>query len=132
MMNISIYSMRNGLYALVIMVMPMVGFGQVKEKVADSIPKDSTQSNLNMDAVYDRPFLKFSKVPVAFGGYLEANAIYANEEGISDGLSFQARRLTVFMSASITKRIKFLSEFEYEDGTKVGTVGSKPSKYLKA
>lgn len=118
MMNISIYSMRNGLYALVIMVMPMVGFGQVKEKVADSIPKDSTQSNLNMDAVYDRPFLKFSKVPVAFGGYLEANAIYANEEGISDGLSFQARRLTVFMSASITKRIKFLSEFEYEDGTK--------------
>lgn len=57
-------------------------------------------------------------MPVALGGYLEANSMYASENGVSEGLSFQARLLTIFMSASITKRIKFLSELEYEDGTK--------------
>ena len=79
---------------------------------------DSTKSLLNMDAVYSRPFLTNDKMPVAIGGYLEANSFYGSEDGISEGLSFQARRLTVFMSASISKRIKFLSEIEFEDGTK--------------
>jgi hypothetical protein len=52
------------------------------------------------------------------GGYLEANSIYSSQDGVSEGLSFQARRLTLFMSATISKRIKFLSEIEFEDGTK--------------
>jgi hypothetical protein len=71
-----------------------------------------------MDAVYNRPFLTAEKLPVALGGYLEANSFYSSEDGVSEGLSFQARRLTMFMSASISKRIKFLSEMEFEDGTK--------------
>lgn len=81
-------------------------------------PVDTSKAMLNMDAAYNRPFLTISKMPVALGGYLEANTFYASEDGVSEGLSFQARRLTMFMSASITKRIKFLSEMEFEDGTK--------------
>lgn len=81
-------------------------------------PVDTSKAMLNMDATYNRPFLTISKMPVALGGYLEANTFYASEDGVSEGLSFQARRLTMFMSASITKRIKFLSEMEFEDGTK--------------
>ncbi|NQX98739.1 MAG: hypothetical protein HRT73_12790 [Flavobacteriales bacterium] len=71
-----------------------------------------------MDAAYNRPFLTADKMPVSLGGYLEANSIYSTEDGVTEGLSFQARRLTLFMSASISKRIKFLSEIEFEDGTK--------------
>jgi len=72
-----------------------------------------------MDAAYNRPFLSIGrKVKVALGGYLEANSIYSSEDGISEGLSFQARRFTIFMAASIGKRIKFLSELEFEDGTR--------------
>jgi len=82
------------------------------------IPKDTSNVKMNMDAVYNRPFLTMGKAPVAVGGYIEANSMYASENGVSEGLSFQARLLTIFMSASITKRIKFLSELEYEDGTK--------------
>jgi len=82
------------------------------------IPVDTSAINMNMDAVYNRPFLTAGKSPVALGGYLEANSIYSSEDGVSEGLSFQARRLTIFMSASIAKRIKFLSEIEFEDGTK--------------
>ena len=91
---------------------------QNKDSLITRIPVDTTKALLNMDAAYNRPFLTVNKMPVALGGYLEANSIYNSEDGVSEGLSFQARRLTMFMSASITKRIKFLSELEFEDGTK--------------
>lgn len=91
---------------------------QNKDSLITRIPVDTTKALLNMDAAYNRPFLTVNKMPVALGGYLEANSIYNSEDGVSEGLSFQAIRLTMFMSASITKRIKFLSELEFEDGTK--------------
>ena len=93
-------------------------FAQEEEPIIQRVPQESTVKAMNMDAVYNRPFLTVSKSPVAVGGYLEANSIYTNEDGITDGLSFQARRLTIFMSASISKRIKFLTEFEFEEGGK--------------
>ena len=91
------------------------------QKTSASIARikiDTSATQLNMDATYNRPFLKSGEVPVALGGYLEANSIYSSQDGVSEGLSFQARRLTLFMSATISKRIKFLSEIEFEDGTK--------------
>jgi len=91
---------------------------QKKDSLITRIPVDTSSTKMNMDAIYNRPFLTVSKMPVALGGYLEANSIYSSTDGISDGLAFQARLLTIFMSASITKRIKFLSELEYEDGTR--------------
>lgn len=91
---------------------------QTMDSIIIRVPLDTSKTSLNMDAVYNRPFLSTDKLPVALGGYLEANSFYSSEDGVSEGLSFQARRLTVFMSASISKRIKFLSEIEFEDGTK--------------
>jgi hypothetical protein len=49
---------------------------------------------------------------------VEANYQYLKENGISEGHQFQMRRMTLFVSSSISKRIKFLSEIEFEDGTK--------------
>ncbi len=82
------------------------------------IPADSVRKNLNMDAVYNRPFLSAGKLPVAIGGYLEANTQYAVTDGVSEGFSFQARRLTLFFSSTVARKIRFLSEIEFEDGTK--------------
>ena len=73
---------------------------------------------LNMDAVYNRPFLQVGKLPVALGGYAEANYQYVSENGISEGHQFQMRRVTLFIASTISKRIKFLTEIEFEDGTK--------------
>jgi hypothetical protein len=86
-------------------------------KFIQRIPADTSQK-LNMDAVYNRPFLTAGKLPIAIGGYLEANTQYAQTDGISDGFSFQARRFTLFFSSTIARKIKFLSELEFEDGTK--------------
>ncbi|MBN8679212.1 MAG: hypothetical protein J0M29_13370 [Chitinophagales bacterium] len=79
--------------------------------VSDSIPV-----KMNMDAVYDRPFLQMGKIPVALGGYVEANTAWFSTDGVSDGLSFQLPRLTMFMSSSIARRIKFFTEIEFEEG----------------
>ncbi|MES2559893.1 MAG: hypothetical protein V4590_09150 [Bacteroidota bacterium] len=82
------------------------------------IPIDSSRVKLNMDAIYNRPFLTAGKLPVAIGGYLEANTQYAQTDGVTDGFSFQMRRMTLFFSSTIAKKIKFFSELEFEDGTK--------------
>ena len=71
-----------------------------------------------MDAVYNRPFMQYGKIPGAIGGYMEANTHYEVTDGVSEGFSFQMRRMTLFVSSSIHNRIKFLSEIEFEDGTK--------------
>ncbi len=82
------------------------------------IPTDTSQMKMNMDAVYNRPFLQMGKLPVSIGGYLEANSSYFATDGVTEGLSFQIPRMTIFLSSTIKKRIKFLSEIEFEDGTK--------------
>lgn len=95
-----------------------VAMAQIDPVLLRTQPKDSTGMLLNMDAVYNRPFLQAGKLPVALGGYIEANYQYLQEDGITEGHQFQMRRLTLFFSSAISKRIKFLSEIEFEDGTK--------------
>lgn len=95
------------------------GFAQGDSaKFIQRIPVDTTKQKLNMDAVYNRPFLSVGKMPIAIGGYLEVNTQYAATDGITDGLSFEARRFTLFFSSTIAKKIKLMSELEFEGGTK--------------
>ena len=81
-------------------------------------PADTSQMKMNMDAVYNRPFMQYGKIPIAIGGYLEANTHYEVTDGISEGFSFQMRRMTLFISSAIHRKLKFLSEIEFEDGSK--------------
>lgn len=106
---------------LSIVLMTLAGLSAAAQKdstIIKRIPLDSISQKLNMDATYNRPFLTSGKSGVAIGGYLEANSQFSNTNGINEGLSFQFRRLTLFFSSTITKKIKFLSEIEFEDGTK--------------
>lgn len=68
------------------------------------VPIDTIKQKLNMDAVYNRPFLTAGKLPVAIGGYIEANTQYVGTDGVTEGFSFQMRRLTLFVSSTITKK----------------------------
>ena len=91
---------------------------QIDPELLRDPARDTSRRQLNMDAVYSRPFTQVGKLPIALGGYVEANYQYLGENGISEGHQFQMRRMTLFVSSSIAKRIKFLSEIEFEDGTK--------------
>jgi hypothetical protein len=103
---------------ILIFFIPVVAIAQVDSTLFKRVPKDTSRIQLNMDAVYNRPFLTMSKVPVAIGGYVEANWQHLGTDGITEGHQFQMRRVTLFVASSIYKRIKFLSEIEFEDGTK--------------
>lgn len=93
-------------------------FSQIDSNKVKRTPVDTLKMQLNLDAVYNRPFLQYGKIPIAIGGYAEANTQYAVTDGVTDGLSFQMRRMTLFLSSSIHRKIKFLTEIEFEDGTK--------------
>lgn len=92
--------------------------GQIDPELLRKAPKSADSLKLNMDAVYDRPLVKAGKLPVSLGGYVEANYQHVSENGILEGHQFQMRRLTLFVASSISKRVKFLTEIEFEDGTK--------------
>ncbi|RYG54188.1 MAG: hypothetical protein EOO01_02255 [Chitinophagaceae bacterium] len=79
---------------------------------------DSVRGSMNMDAIYDRPFVNVGKLPVSVGGYLEANWQHHTTDGITDGHQFQFRRMTLFVSSAVSRKIKFLSEIEFEEGGK--------------
>ncbi len=91
---------------------------QIDPTLLKSLPADSTKPLMNMDAVYNRPFISVGKLPVSLGGYMEANWQHMGTDGVSDGHQFQFRRVTLFVSSTISKRLKFLSEIEFEDGGK--------------
>ncbi len=93
-------------------------FSQIDTSKVKRTQTDTSKMQLNLDAVYNRPFLQYGKIPVAIGGYAEANTQYAVTDGVTDGFSFQMRRMTLFLSSSIHRKIKFLTEIEFEDGTK--------------
>lgn len=104
-----------------LLVFTCISFGikaQVDSTLFRKIEKDTTRPKMNMDAVYNRPFLATGKLPVSLGGYMEANWQHLGTDGISEGHQFQFRRLTLFVASSIGRRLKFLSEIEFEDGAK--------------
>ena len=93
-------------------------FAQIDPSLLKRVPKDTVNLTMNMDAVYNRPFIAIGKLPVSLGGYMEANWQHLGTDGISEGHQFQFRRVTLFVSSTIGKRLKFLSEIEFEDGGK--------------
>jgi len=72
---------------------------------------------INQEAIFDRPFIDNSLSKTAIGGYLEANSNYFIEDGLGEGLSFEMRRFNIFLYSSISERVKFLAELEFEHGT---------------
>ncbi|MBA4140465.1 MAG: hypothetical protein H0X70_08160 [Segetibacter sp.] len=91
---------------------------QIDPSLLKRAPSDTSKQIMNMDAIYNRPALKYDKLPVSLGGYVEANYQHLGTDGISEGHQFQFRRLTLFVSSTISKRIKFLTEIEFEPAEK--------------
>lgn len=92
---------------------------QIDSTLLKRTPVDTSfQKSMNMDAVYNRPFLKAGNLPASIGGYVEADYQYMGEDGVTEGHSFRIPRMTIFIASSINRKIKFLSEIELEEGGK--------------
>ncbi|PWA06587.1 hypothetical protein [Flavobacterium psychrotolerans] len=106
------------IYLYIAFFISLNSYAQIDSSLLKRTQKDSIKQALNMDAVYNRPSLNIEKTPVTVGGYLEVNWQRLSTDGVSEGHQFQARRLSIFMSSAISKRVKFLTEIEFEDGGK--------------
>ena len=106
------------LFFIFLCVLSLATMAQIDPSLLRRLPKDTSGAQMNMDAMYNRPFLQVGKLPVALGGYAEANYQYLQENGISEGHQFQMKRVSLFLSSAISQRIKFLTEIEFEDGAK--------------
>lgn len=106
------------LLVLALVVYSGVAHAQLDSSLFKGSPKADTSrvGRLNMDAVYNRPFLTFDKIPVSIGGYVEVKGEHLGTDGVSEGLAFSLQRMTLFVASSIHRRIKFLSEVEFEEG----------------
>ncbi|MEQ8413182.1 MAG: hypothetical protein RIB71_01915 [Imperialibacter sp.] len=92
---------------------------QIDSTLLRRAPVDTAMAKgMNMDAVYNRPFLQMGKMPVSLGGYVEADYQYMGEDGVTDGHTFRIPRMTLFVASTIHRKIKFLSELELEEGGK--------------
>jgi hypothetical protein len=105
---------------LLILLSPIffTSLAQIDPELLRKSMNDTGSLKLNMDAVYNRPFIQAGKLPVSLGVYVEGNYQYVGKNGITEGHQFQFRRLTLFVSSTIYKRLKFLTEIEFEDGAK--------------
>lgn len=91
---------------------------QIDSSLFRHIPRDTVKKTMNMDAIYNRPMIVAGKIPVAIGGYMETNWQHIGKDGVSEGHQFQFRRFTMFLASSISRRIKFMSEIEFEPADK--------------
>ncbi|AMP99765.1 hypothetical protein QG516_21465 [Pedobacter gandavensis] len=102
----------------IILIGYYIAEAQIDPKLLKRSTLDTAKQSLNMDAVYERPFITVGKLPVSLGGYMEANWQHSGTDGVSEGHQFQFRRMTLFVASTISKRIKFLSEIEFEPAEK--------------
>ncbi|MEQ9424078.1 MAG: hypothetical protein RJQ09_06665 [Cyclobacteriaceae bacterium] len=110
--------MKISLTLLAILFLSFSASAQIDSTLLKRAPIDTSFQSMNMDAVYNRPFLQVGKLPVSVGGYLEADYQYIGEDGITEGHTFRVPRVTLFVASSIHRKIKFLSEVEFEEGGK--------------
>lgn len=109
---------RSPFLLLLFLNVSIPAFSQVDSTLFRRTEQDTSRTKMNMDAVYNRPFLSVGKLPVSVGGYVEANWQHLGTDGVTEGHQFQMKRLTLFVASGISRRIRFLSELEFEDGTK--------------
>jgi hypothetical protein len=49
----------------------------------------SDSTKMNLDAVYNRPFLQVGRTPLGVGGYAEFNTNYGVTDGVGEGFLFK-------------------------------------------
>jgi hypothetical protein len=73
-------------------------------------------STMAQDGIFDRPFIG-GVANTSVGGYVEGNTNYFVQDGVTEGFSMELRRFNIFLYSSISARVRFLSELEFEHGT---------------
>lgn len=66
---------------------------------------------------FDKPFITRLFGRTAIGGYMEAVWKFERAAGVTEAVSFEARRFNIFTHSVIADRLRIASELEFEHGT---------------
>lgn len=100
---------------LIVLLCSQLAEAQVDSSLFKKNTSTTSKPALNMDAIYNRPFMLGTQQHVSLGGYVEGNWQHLATNGVSLGHQFQFRRMSLFMASSLARHIKFLSELEFEN-----------------
>ena len=64
----------------------------------------------------DKPFMSARPGQTRIGGYSEVHFRYGREDGITEELSFVAKRFNLFSYTPVSERLRVASELEFEEG----------------
>ncbi|HZY10471.1 MAG TPA: hypothetical protein VFF29_04895 [Bacteroidota bacterium] len=67
--------------------------------------------------VYDKPFVTRLFGKTALGGYMEAVWKLQRTGGVTEEVSFEARRFNIFLYSALSERARVFAELEFEHGT---------------
>lgn len=94
------------------------------KQASGQVPTKRKRGPIVRGGIYDRPYLyragasgASGGMGVAIGGYAEFMGNYFVEEGLSDGLSFEARRFNIFLFSQLGRYLRLTAELEFEHGT---------------
>ena len=71
---------------------------------------------LTKGGIYDKPFITGLGDRLRIGGYVDAQFRHHRTLGIAEEQSFLLERVNLFTFSNISDRVRFISEFEFEDG----------------
>jgi hypothetical protein len=64
----------------------------------------------------DKPFIYRAGRGTSIGGYTEAHFRYERGEGVTEELTFEAKRFNLFTYTPVSDRVRVASELEFEEG----------------
>ncbi len=102
---------------LIVLILLIIFSTNIENAYSQPDPDSLQKTPDVIGGIYDRPYISQLGNKIAIGGYAEINSNFHREEGIEEGLSFEARRFNLFFYSPISARVKLTSELEFEHGT---------------
>ena len=104
--------LRNTLFVLLLTAL----FAQVIQAQTDEGNEVSSQKPLTKGGIYDKPFITGLGERLRIGGYVDAQFRHHRTLGIVEEQSFLLERVNLFTFSNISDKVRFISEFEFEEG----------------
>jgi len=87
--------------------------------LAQNNAPDTTQQRqkpLVAGGIGDKPFITRLAGRTSIGGYMEALFIYERNAGVTEEVTFEPRRMNLFAYSTLSDRVNFFTEIEFEEG----------------
>ena len=102
---------------MLLIILSMALFTSVLQAQTDGEKEGLPQTGeVTKGGIYDKPFITGLGDRMRIGGYVDAQFRHHRSLGIAEEQSFLLERVNLFTFSNISDRVRFISEFEFEEG----------------